>query len=103
VLIAVLVLAGACPPALADAAAGRKAAVKCQPCHGIDGLSKLPEAPNIAGQPEPYLVAQLNAYRTGARSNELMSTMAKTLSEQEIADLAQWYAGIEVTATVPPQ
>jgi cytochrome c553 len=32
-----------------------------------------------------------------------MNTMAKTLSDQEIADLAQWYAGIEVTATVPPQ
>jgi cytochrome c553 len=96
-------LAAAPPSARADAAAGRRSAVKCQPCHGIDGLSKLPEAPNLAGQPEPYLLAQLKAYRDGARTNELMNTMAKTLSDQEIADLAQWYAGIEVTATVPPQ
>jgi cytochrome c553 len=69
----------------------------------MDGLSKLPEAPNLAGQPEPYLAAQLKAYRAGGRVNEFMNTMAKTLSDQEIADLAQWYASIEVTATPPAQ
>ena len=43
------------PARAGDAAAGRRKALQCQACHGLDGLSKLPEAPNLAGQPEPYL------------------------------------------------
>ena len=91
----------ASPAVAGDAAAGRKQATKCQTCHGIDGLSKIPEAPNIAGQPEMYLTAQLEAYRAGKRVNELMNTMAKELSDKDIADLAAWYSSIEITANVP--
>src|SRR4051812_16514829 len=47
-------------PALAagSVSAGRQKAMQCQTCHGLDGLSKLPDAPNIAGSPEPYLARQ---------------------------------------------
>ena len=85
-----------------DVAAGRKKAMQCQTCHGLDGLSKLPVAPNLAGQPEPYLVKALNDFRNGTRRNEMMSIMIKTLSDIDIADLAAYYSAIEITAK-PPQ
>ena len=82
-------------------AAGRQKAQQCQTCHGLDGLSKLPDAPNIAGSPEPYLARQLNAFRKGERKNEMMSVVAQQLGDQDVADLAAYYAAIEVTAKVP--
>lgn len=86
-------------PSLAagDPKAGRKKALECQTCHGLDGVSKLPEAPNLSGQVETYLVKALNDYKSGARTNEMMSLVAPTLSDGDIADLAAWYASIEVT------
>jgi cytochrome c553 len=87
--------------AAGDIKAGRQKALQCQTCHGLDGLSKLPEAPNIAGSPEPYLAKQLDAFRKGERKNEMMSVVAQPLSDQDIADLAAYYAAIEVTVKVP--
>ena len=82
--------------AAADPAAGRAKAMACQACHGMDGLSKVPDAPNIAGQNEAYLVAQLQAFKSGRRQNEAMSVVAATLSESDIEALAAYYAAIEV-------
>jgi cytochrome c553 len=99
--LAILVLLAGAPAEAGDAAAGRRKAVQCQTCHGLDGLSKLPEAPHLAGQPERYLVKSLDEYRTGARQNEMMSIVVKTLSEQDVADLAAFYAAIEISVTPP--
>jgi cytochrome c553 len=88
-------------PALADAAAGRAKAQTCAACHGIDGMSKIPNAPNIAGQPETYLKAQLEAYRSGERKDEMMRVVAKALTDDDIDNLVAWYSSIEVTATEP--
>lgn len=94
-----------CIPALpseaADAAAGRKKARQCQTCHGIDGIARIPIAPHIAGESEIYLVTQLKAFRSGKRTHEIMTVIAKDLSDQDMADLAAWYASIEITATLP--
>jgi cytochrome c553 len=84
-----------------DAKAGRKKAMQCVPCHGIDGMSKLPNAPNIAGSPAAYLEKQLKAFRSEERKDETMSVVAKPLSDADIADLAAWYSGLEVSVTVP--
>ncbi|GGD78327.1 cytochrome c [Caballeronia grimmiae] len=80
-------------PSLAagDVKAGRTKAAQCQACHGLDGMSKLPEAPNLAGQTEEYLVKALNDFRSGARQNEMMTMMAKGLSDADIANLAAYY------------
>ena len=51
----------------------------------MDGLSKVPDAPNIAGQNEAYLVAQLQAFKSGRRKNESMSVVAAPLSDSDIA------------------
>jgi cytochrome c553 len=75
----------------ADVKAGRAKAVQCQACHGMDGLAKVPEAPNLAGQNEDYLVKALKDFRSGARQNEMMSVVAKPLSDADIANLAAFY------------
>ena len=79
-----------------DALKGREKEQVCGTCHGLDGLSKIPEAPNLAGQNENYIVAQLSAFRSGQRTNEMMSLVAPKLSDDDIADLAAYYAGIEI-------
>ncbi len=95
IALALLALAAAGAHA-GDAKAGRARAMLCQGCHGMDGLSKVPDAPNIAGQVEPYLVAQLKAFRSGARKSEQMTLVSASLSDKDIEDLAAYYAAIEV-------
>jgi cytochrome c553 len=82
--------------AAGDAKAGRVKALMCQACHGLDGLSKVPDAPNIAGQIEPYIVAELQAYKSGARKNDAMSVVAPSLSDKDIEDLAAYFSAIEI-------
>jgi cytochrome c553 len=97
-VILLALAAGTGPSRAADPAKGRKiAAVKCAMCHGLDGQAKLPAAPNLSGQVEQYLAVQLKAFHDGVRKNEMMSLVAPTLSEEDIADLAAYYAAIEVT------
>ena len=85
----------------ADAAAGRKKARQCQTCHGIDGIAKIPIAPHIGGESQIYLETQLKAFRSGKRVHEIMSVIAKGLSDDDISDISAWYASIKITATIP--
>ena len=82
--------------AQADVQLGRAKAKMCAVCHGEFGVSVLPTAPNLAGQPEIYLTEQLKAYRSGNRSNEIMNIIAKPLTDAEISDLAGWFASIAI-------
>jgi cytochrome c553 len=101
IVLAVLPLTVSASAWAGDVAAGRRKATACQTCHGLDGLSKLPEAPHLAGQPERYLIKSLDDYRKGARKHELMTLAAKDLSDQDVADLAAYYGAIEISATPP--
>ena len=85
----------------ADAKAGRKKAQMCSACHGVDGISKMPVAPNIAGSPAMYLEKQIKAFRSEERKDETMNVVAKPLSDDDIADLAAWYSGLTVEVTLP--
>lgn len=85
-----------------DAAAGGRKAVACQACHGMDGLSRLPDAPHLAGQPAAYLERALRAYRDGERRNEVMSIAARALSDQDVRDLAAYYAAIQISVKTNP-
>ena len=87
--------------AQADVQAGRATAKMCAVCHGEFGVSILPNTPNLAGQPEIYLAEQLKAYRSGKRSGEIMSVIAKPLTDAEITDLAAWFASIAIEAKPP--
>ena len=99
--LAVLALAGAASAQSPDSQAGRQKAQACAVCHGPNGISATPDAPNLAGQPAIYVAAQLKAYRDGSRKHEVMAVMAKPLSDQDIANLAAWYALIRIEATAP--
>jgi cytochrome c553 len=96
-------LTGIAPAAAGDVKSGRQKALQCQTCHGLDGTAKLPEAPNLAGQTEVYLVKSLQDYRSGARKNDMMSIVAASLKDQDIADLAAYFAAIPVTIGTPPR
>lgn len=80
----------------ADVNAGKTKSAVCAVCHGVQGLSTLPNAPNLAGQPQIYLAEQLKNYRSGKRAHEVMSVIAKPLSDAEIEDLSAWYASLKI-------
>jgi cytochrome c553 len=102
--IAALVLAFPRPGWAADVADGQAAkakATQCFTCHGADGLAKAPDAPNLAGQNESYLVKALTDYKSGARQHEVMAMMTKNLSAADIAHIAAYYSRISVAVKAP--
>ena len=80
-----------------DPARGRAQAQMCEGCHGIaDYRTAYPEVypvPRIGGQQAAYIVKTLQDYKTGARKHPTMRGIAATLTEQDMADLASYYAG----------
>lgn len=95
VFATVFSLMGSAGQALAkgDPAAGKTKSATCAGCHGADGNSANPEWPKLAGQHPDYLEKQLANFKSGERQNAMMSPMAMPLSEQDMADLAAFYAG----------
>jgi cytochrome c553 len=89
--VSVLCLSGRAA-AEGSAEAGQAKSATCVACHGADGNSVNPEWPSIAGQHASYLEKQLHMFKSGARQNVLMSPMASGLSDEDIADLAAYYA-----------
>jgi cytochrome c553 len=89
-------------PALAnDPAAGKEKAKSCAVCHGPLGIAINPGAPHLAGQPAVYLIEQMNDFRSGRRKNPVMSVIAKPLTDQEISDIAAWYASLQIEVKNP--
>lgn len=77
-----------------DIAAGKAKSAVCAACHGGEGISPTPIWPNLAGQKEQYLVAQIKAFRDGTRQNAQMAPMVANLSDEDIANLAAFYASL---------
>lgn len=77
----------------ADAAAGKAKSAVCGACHGADGNKPIDaNTPKLAGQHEDYLVKVLKDYRSGARANAIMGAQAASLKDQDIDDLAAYFA-----------
>ena len=92
-IAAALALMGVAASASAgDAEAGRAKAATCIACHGPTGISVNPLWPNLAGQQEAYLAKQIQAFRDGTRSDPNMTAMVTALSEEDVADLAAFFA-----------
>lgn len=93
---ALCVLASLATPVLAagDAEAGKTKSAVCAACHGADGKAIMAEYPNLAGQGAGYIVKQLQDFKEGRRENALMSPMAMPLSDEDMADLAAYYASL---------
>ena len=77
-----------------DAEAGKTKAATCEACHGADGKGTNPMYPVLAGQYEDYLVHSLRAYRDGTRKNAIMAGLAAPLTDEDIEDLAAYYASM---------
>ena len=78
-----------------------KAKEVCQACHGLDGNSPTPDYPKLGGQRLDYLAKALRDYKSGARKNAIMAGFAGTLSPQDIANLAAYYAAQPPVLVVP--
>jgi cytochrome c553 len=83
----------AAPAAKPDLAKGQAVAATCQACHTADGSRGAPANPIIAGQFPEYLAKQLHEFKSGKRKNAIMQGMAAPLSEEDITNVAAFYAG----------
>jgi nitrite reductase (NO-forming)/hydroxylamine reductase len=77
-----------------DLAAGQQRATACFGCHGPDGISLNPNYPSLAGQSVDYLSKQLNAFRSGNRKDPIMSPMAQSLNDQDVENVAAYFASL---------
>jgi cytochrome c553 len=107
IVLAVLGTAlAAVPPtwAAGDAAAGRAKAGPCLGCHGIPGYRNaypVYPVPKLGGQHAEYIVIALTGYKNGQRAHGTMHAQAATLSQQDMEDLAAFFAGVK-TGEVQP-
>lgn len=69
----------------------------CVACHGLDGKGITPDIPNIGGQYESFLLEELLEYKDGGRPNPIMMGMVAQFSEEELAEMAAYYAKQDVT------
>ena len=75
-----------------NAQAGAAKAAVCAACHGQKGISSNPLWPNLAGQQQTYLENQIKAFRDGARTDVSMQPFVASLTDEDVADLAAYYA-----------
>mgnify|MGYP005644241435 CR=1 FL=1 len=94
ILAAILVLtSGSSLWAQSDAAAGAGKIAVCVACHGQDGnMTVLPDVPKIGGQNEKYLLKQMQDIKSGVRTAPLMTGMLNALDDQDLTDVAAYYA-----------
>jgi len=75
-----------------DADAGKGKTLVCSACHGADGNSLAATFPKLAGQNERYLIKQMNDIKNGARPVPTMAGQLDNMSDEDIADIAAFYA-----------
>jgi len=85
-----------------DIEAGESKAAACVSCHGDKGNSMVSTFPKLAQQDESYLQKQLHAFKNGSRKNPMMESIAKPLSDKDIADIAAYYMAQKVSANDLP-
>ena len=91
-----LIMAAGTVQAGGDTARGQELSADCGDCHGADGKGD-DESPALAGLDEAYHKEQLQAFKSGARvdEDEMMLMYTEELSDQDMADLAAYYATLE--------
>jgi cytochrome c553 len=77
----------------APARSGEEVSTQCVACHGTDGNSPTPNFPRIAGQHADYMFHTLMSYKNGNRKNAIMAGIVAALSEQEMKNVAAFFAG----------
>jgi len=94
VLVASLAAVGTAQAA-GDIQAGKTKVALCVGCHGANGQGVPPTNPALAGKTEDQLVQAMKDYKSGKRDNAVMKTFAAQLSDQDIANLAAYYASLK--------
>jgi cytochrome c553 len=94
-LTAMVAVSAALAHAQGDAEAGKAKSAVCAGCHGADGISPMPIAPNLAGQKEAYFIKTMKDYRDGKRQDAMMGPAAQGLSDADFANLAAYYAAMK--------
>ena len=97
-IISLLLLAANNITYAADAAAGKSKAMMCIACHGADGNSFNPIWPSLAGQNARYLSKQITDFREGRRKDPQMAPMVAALSDQDIENIAAFFASQKLKA-----
>ena len=75
-----------------DPVAGKTKSQICQGCHGVNGNSTDELIPKLAGQYDDYIIKQMHNYQSGIRSHEIMNGMAAPLNDNDLADIAAYFA-----------
>lgn len=88
--------------AAGDASAGARKVQTCQVCHGVNGNSMNPAWPKLAGQHAGYIVKQLQDFKSGIRQSPQMTPIAMPLTQQDMEDIAAYYAKQEIMETPVP-
>jgi len=83
------------PAFAANVEAGKTKSMLCAGCHGANGISMSPNIPNLAGQKDAYLAKAIKDYKTGARKDGMMSSVAAGISDADIADIAAYFASLK--------
>ena len=100
-LVALAVTAGSQASAAGDADRGKALSYTCLGCHGIENYKNVYptySVPELGGQHASYIIAALKEYRSGERSHATMHQQAESLSDQDIEDIAAYFAGTELKA-----
>lgn len=79
----------------ANIQAGKQAANSCASCHGANGISPNDNYPNLAGQKAVYLEKQMIDFKSKSRVDPIMNSMVAGLTEQQIKDIAAYYASLK--------
>ncbi|MCF7965132.1 MAG: cytochrome c4 [Methylobacter tundripaludum] len=82
--------------------AGKQKAESCASCHGENGNSMVATFPKLAQQHSSYLELQLRSFKDGSRNDPMMSAMAQTLNDADIADISAYYAAQKVSENTLP-
>ena len=85
-----------------DINAGKEKAAACASCHGEDGNSMVSTFPKLAQQHSSYLIKQLKAFKSGTRKNPMMNSIAMGLSDEDMTDIAEYYAEQKISANELP-
>ncbi|MCB0414208.1 MAG: cytochrome c [Bdellovibrionales bacterium] len=67
----------------------------CEKCHGVEGINNNPIFPNLRGQNKGYLISTLNDFKTGNRQNQIMTSIAGTLSDDDIEMISKYYSELK--------
>ncbi len=83
--------------AAGDATVGKGKSQVCAGCHGADGNATIPNYPKLAGQHANYLVKQMQAFKSGKRNEAIMKGQVANLNDQDMQDLAAYFASQKTT------